>query len=376
MKFPSNLLLKLDTRQENGSLRSLSPQNDLIDFSSNDYLGFARNPIIFKQVQEDLDSYFPNNGSTGSRLLSGNFDFHEALEAHLAAFFNAEGALLFNSGYDANIGLLSSVPQRGDCIFYDENSHASIRDGIRLSHAKSYRFKHNDLDDLREKLEKTDKGNQGYLVVESIYSMDGDAAPLSGFAEISKAYDLNLIVDEAHATGIYGSEGQGMVHDLGLSAFVFARIYTFGKALGCHGAAIVGDALLIQFLINFARSFIYTTAMPLHNVLAIKNALLYLKSTKNRKVLSENIAHFKAMIIKNKLENSFIKSSSPIQSAIIASNEEVKRIAHRLNTHNFDVKPILSPTVPAGQERIRFCVHSHNTSADIQEILFLLSTFV
>ena len=376
MKFPSNLLLKLDTRQENGSLRSLSPQNDLIDFSSNDYLGFAKNPIIFKQVQEDLDTYLPINGSTGSRLLSGNFDFHEALEAQLAAFFNAEAALLFNSGYDANIGLLSSVPQRGDCIFYDENSHASIRDGIRLSHAKSYRFKHNDLDDLRQKLEKTGTGNQGYLVVESIYSMDGDAAPLSGFVEISKAYDLNLIVDEAHSTGVYGSEGQGMVHDLGLSASVFARIYTFGKALGCHGAAIVGDALLIQFLINFARSFIYTTAMPVHNVLAIKNALLYLKSTNNGKLLSENIAHFKAMIIKNKLEKFFIKSSSPIQSAIIASNEEVKRIAHQLNAHNFDVKPILSPTVPEGHERIRFCVHSHNTSADIQEILFLLSTFV
>ena len=376
MKFPSNLLLKLDTRQENGSLRSLSPQNDLIDFSSNDYLGFAKNPIIFKQVQEDLDTYLPINGSTGSRLLSGNFDFHEALEAQLAAFFNAEGALLFNSGYDANIGLLSSVPQRGDCIFYDENSHASIRDGIRLSHAKSYRFKHNDLDDLRQKIEKTGTGNQGYLVVESIYSMDGDAAPLSGFAEISKAYDLNLIVDEAHSTGVYGSEGQGMVNDLGLSALVFARIYTFGKALGCHGAAIVGDALLIQFLINFARSFIYTTAMPVHNVLAIKNALLYLKSTNNGKLLSENIAHFKAMIIKNKLEKFFIKSSSPIQSAIIASNEEVKRIAHQLNAHNFDVKPILSPTVPEGYERIRFCVHSHNTSADIQEILFLLSTFV
>ena len=262
MKFPSSLLLKLDTRQENGSLRSLSPQNERIDFSSNDYLGFAKNPIIFKQVQEDLDSYLPNNGSTGSRLLSGNFDFHEALESQMAAFFNAEAALLFNSGYDANIGLLSSVPQRGDCIFYDENSHASIRDGIRLSHAKSYRFKHNDLDDLRQKIEKTGTGNQGYLVVESIYSMDGDAAPLSGFAEISKAYDLNLIVDEAHSTGVYGSEGQGMVNDLGLSALVFARIYTFGKALGCHGAAIVGDALLIQFLINFARSFIYTTAMP------------------------------------------------------------------------------------------------------------------
>ena len=376
MKFPSNLLLKLDTRQENGSLRSLSPQNDLIDFSSNDYLGFAKNPIIFKQVQDDIESYFPNNGSSGSRLLSGNYDFHEALETQLTGFFNAEAALLFNSGYDANLGLLSSVPQRGDCIFYDESSHASIRDGIRLSNAKSYRFKHNDIDDLRQKLEKIGTGTQGYLVVESVYSMDGDAAPLAGLVEISKAYDLNLIVDEAHSTGVYGSVGQGLVNELGLSAFVFARIYTFGKALGCHGAAIVGDALLIQFLINFARSFIYTTAMPVHNVLAIKNALLVLKSTKNRTVLSENVAHFRAMIVKNNLEKFFIKSNSPIQSAIIASNEEVKRISHQLNAHNFDVKPILSPTVPAGQERIRFCVHSHNTSADIQEILFLLSTFV
>ena len=376
MKFPSNLQLKLDKRQEDGSLRSLTSQRELIDFSSNDYLGFAKNPNIYKQVEEELKLSDPLNGSSGSRLLTGNFEFHEALETQLASAFNAEATLLFNSGYDANLGLLSSVPQRGDCIFYDESSHASIRDGIRLSHAKSYRFKHNDLGDLKDKLEKTGAGAQGYLVVESIYSMDGDTAPLAGLVDISKAYNLKLIVDEAHSTGIYGSSGQGMVNELGLSKFVFARIYTFGKALGCHGAAIAGDAKLIQYLVNFARSFIYTTAMPLHNVLAIKVALLFLESADERSILMENIVHFKEMIVKNKLENYFIESSSPIQSAIIASNSEVKRIAHQLNTHKFDVKPILSPTVPAGQERIRFCIHSYNTSADIQEILFLLSTFV
>ena len=376
MKFPSNLQLKLDKRQEDGSLRSLTCQRELIDFSSNDYLGFAKNPTISERVQEEFKLYDSHNGSSGSRLLTGNFEFHEALETQIATIFNAESALLFNSGYDANIGLLSSVPQRGDLIFYDESSHASIRDGIRLSNAKSYRFKHNDLADLKLKLEKTGTGAQGYLVVESIYSMDGDAAPLEGLVELSKAYGLKLIVDEAHSTGIYGSAGQGMVNDLDLSPFVFARIYTFGKALGCHGAAIAGGTKLIQYLINFARSFIYTTAMPLHNVLAIKNALLFLKSAGERSVILKNIAYFREMIIKNNLEKYFIESSSPIQSAIIASNSEVKRIAHQLNTHKFDVKPILSPTVPKGQERIRFCIHSYNTSADIQEILFLLSTFV
>ena len=376
MNFPSKLLHKLEARQVNQSLRSLSAQNDLIDFSSNDYIGFAKNPMLFKQVQDDLKAYKPINGSAGSRLLTGNFEFHEALEKQIATFFNAESALLFNSGYDANIGLLSSVPQRGDCIFYDESSHASIRDGIRLSNAKSYKFRHNDLDDLRQKLESIGTGSQRYLVVESIYSMDGDAAPLKELVELSKVYDLKLIIDEAHSTGVYGSEGQGMVHDLGLSTFVFARIYTFGKALGCHGAAVAGSDLLIQYLVNFARPFIYTTAMPVHNVLAIKNAILLLKSTKERSILFDKVELFKSMITKYDLEQIFINSNSAIQSAIISSNVKVKKIAEQLSANKFDVKPILSPTVPEGEERLRFCVHSYNTSADIEEILFLLSTFV
>ena len=376
MSFPSNLLGKLEARHENHSLRSLSSQNELIDFSSNDYLGFAKNPMLFEQVQLDLNAYHPINGSTGSRLLTGNFDYHEALEEQIAAFFNGESSLLFNSGYDANIGLLGSVPQRGDCVLYDENSHASIRDGIRLSNAKSFKFKHNDLQDLRQKLENLTSVAQRYVVVESIYSMDGDIAPLKELVELSKVYDLKLIVDEAHSTGVYGSKGQGLLHELDLSEFVFARIFTFGKALGCHGAAVVGSNLLTKYLVNFARSFIYTTAMPVHNVLAIKNALLLLRSTNERSILSIQVKLFKAMITKYGLEHMFINSNTAIQSAIISSNVKVKKIAAQLNSKKFDVKPILSPTVQQGEERIRFCVHSYNTSDDIEEILFLLSIFV
>ncbi|MGB5322321.1 aminotransferase class I/II-fold pyridoxal phosphate-dependent enzyme, partial [Lutimonas sp.] len=204
MKFPSKLLDKLEGRRLSGSLRSLPAQTDLIDFSSNDYLGFSRNEHLFDQVMKKLKTGQAQNGSTGSRLLSGNFAFHEALEAELAEFFKADGALLFNSGYDANIGLLSSVPQRGDRIFYDEFSHASIRDGIRLSHAKAFGFRHNDLDDLQQKIKATDSEGEVYVVVESVYSMDGDQAPLRELSQLSEPLNFKLIVDEAHATGVYG----------------------------------------------------------------------------------------------------------------------------------------------------------------------------
>ncbi len=376
MKFPSKLLDKLEGRRLSGSLRSLSARTDLTDFSSNDYLGFSRNEDLSDLVINKLKTSQTNNGSTGSRLLSGNFSFHEALETELAKFLHAEGALLFNSGYDANMGLLSSVPQRGDRIFYDEFSHASIRDGIRLSHAKAFGFKHNDLQDLQQKIKGTNSEGEVYVVVESVYSMDGDHPPLKELCHLSKILGFKLIVDEAHATGVYGPKGQGMVVDQKLEADVFARIHTFGKALGCHGATIAGDHLLIQYLVNFARPFIYTTAMPLHTVLTIHFAVQMLSSTKEREILSSNISYFKEMINRYKLQDIFIDSTSPIQSAVIASPERVKEVTMKLKEHHFDAKAILSPTVPLGQERIRFCVHSYNTSKEIQEILFLLSTFV
>ena len=376
MKIPSKLLDKLEGRRLGGSLRSLPARTDLIDFSSNDYLGFSRNEDLFDLVHEKLMAGQANNGSTGSRLLSGNFAFHEALETQLADFFQADGALLFNSGYDANIGLLSSVPQRGDRIFYDEFSHASIRDGIRLSHAKAFGFKHNDLKDLQQKIKGTDLEGEIYVIVESVYSMDGDHPPLKELCQLSHTLGFKLIVDEAHATGVYGPKGQGMVVEQKLESDVFARIHTFGKALGCHGATIVGDDLLIQYLVNFARPFIYTTAMPLHTVLTIQFAVEMLSRTKERAILNSNIAFFKEMINRYKLQDIFIDSDSPIQSAVITSPQRVKEVTLKLKEHHFDAKAILSPTVPLGQERIRFCVHSYNTSKEIQEILFLLSTFV
>ncbi len=375
MNFPSNLIDKLDARHLNNSLRSLPNQKGLIDFASNDYLGFSSDGVIYDQVMEEMKSHDPNIGSTGSRLLSGNFEFHEALELQLAEFFQAEAALLFNSGYDANIGLLSTVPQRGDRVFYDEFSHASIRDGIRLSNAKTFSFKHNDLRDLRNKIERTNAEGEVYVIVESVYSMDGDSAPLKELADLSDEFGLQLIVDEAHATGVYGSRGQGMVIEQQLESFVFARIHTFGKAVGCHGASVVGSQKLIQYLINFARSFIYTTAMPLYGVLTLKYAILALAETKKRELLERNISFFREITTELKLDKIFIKSTSPIQSLVIASPKRVKDISMKLRAHNFDAKSILSPTVPLGKERIRFCIHSYNTSAEIREVLFLLSTF-
>jgi len=376
MKFPPKLLDKLDERRQSDSLRSLSLQTNLIDFSSNDYLGFSKSEQLSEQVRKQLEEFQASNGSAGSRLLSGNFPFHQDLETKLALFFKAEAALLFNSGYDANIGFLASVPQRGDRIFYDEFSHASIRDGIRLSNSKSYGFRHNNLVDLQQKIKSTHTEGEVYVVVEAVYSMDGDMPPLKELAELSESIGFKLIVDEAHSTGVFGEKGEGVVIDQQLESCVFARIHTFGKALGCHGAVVVGGKLLIQYLVNFSRPFIYTTAMPLHNVLTIKFAVEMLSVTKERERLRTNINYFKEMIRQFKLQDIFISSPSAIQSAVISSPKKVKEVTAKLRQHNFDAKPILSPTVPVGKERIRFCIHSYNTSQEIQEILFLLSTFV
>ncbi|MGA9269512.1 MAG: aminotransferase class I/II-fold pyridoxal phosphate-dependent enzyme, partial [Lutimonas sp.] len=249
MKFPEGLSRKLSVRQNKGTLRTLQTQEDLIDFFSNDYLGFASDPTLDPEREGKLLSPFRSNGSTGSRLISGNSRAHEELERALADFFRAESALLFNSGYDANIGLLSAVLQRQDSIFFDRLSHASIRDGISLSSASSYGFEHNDLSDLQKKLSKgRSKTGQNYVIVESVYSMDGDEAPLKELTEYCRSENLYLIVDEAHSTGVIGSDGSGSITSLGLEKDVFARLHTFGKALGCHGAAVLGSETLRTYL--------------------------------------------------------------------------------------------------------------------------------
>lgn len=385
MMFPKNLSAKLETRKQNNALRKLSLPNDLIDFASNDYIGFSKNKAIFDATHQYLiDNKITQNGATGSRLLTGNHKIYQEAETYIAKFHQTESALIFNSGYDANVGFFSSVPQKGNLILYDELCHASIRDGIQLSNAKAYKFQHNDFEDLEKKITnyKLQITNQEiYIVTESVFSMDGDTPNLEELAKISNKYKCHLVIDEAHALGVFGhpevSGGEGLVQLLGLQEQVFARIMTFGKGLGCHGAAILGSLELKDYLVNFARSFIYTTGLSPHSVATIIIAYQHLQTEKRSiEQLRENIIHFNQEKTLLGLKPMFVRSKSAIQSAIIPGNQNVKFIANQIQEKGFDVKAILSPTVPEGQERLRFCLHSFNTKEEISEVLGLLSTFV
>ncbi len=376
-KLPSQLKNKLIERESQNILRSLGNQKKLIDFASNDYLGFSKSPLIFDTAYQTLsNSAQKTNGSTGSRLLSGNHPLYTDVETMLCEVHHSESALIFNSGYDANLGFFSSVPQRGDLILYDELCHASIRDGIGMGLAKAHKFKHNDFGHLLEIIKRVDNAENIYVVTESIFSMDGDAPDLIALVRICKTHRAYLVVDEAHAVGIFGKNGVGLIQHLGLQNDVFARTVTFGKALGCHGAAILGSSELKDYLINFSRPFIYSTALPPHALASIRAAYEELDTTSAKPQLLQNIETFKASIKKKGLQSYFIESNSAIQSCIIPGNEIVKSVSKQLENNGFDVKPILSPTVPQGKERLRFCIHTYNSPFEISEVISLLATFV
>ncbi len=400
-RFPKKLQKKLARREAQNALRHLPQENSLVDFSSNDYLGFSKNREIAKNATERLSKAgIVKNGATGSRLLSGNHKLYDDLEEILLKFHEAESALVFNSGYDANIGFFSAVPQRGDIIFFDEYIHASIRDGIKLGNAKSYKFKHNDINDLKLKCdaERSRKVLGGpnereiYIVTESVFSMDGDSPDLKAFTEFCTEHNCHLVVDEAHAVGIFGEKGEGLVQRLGLQNQIFARIITFGKAMGCHGAAILGSKELKRYLVNFARSLIYTTGLTPHSVAAISSAYMHLDSNqKAQNRLMENIVFFNSKLETlalseiervnlvspgGRLKPFFIRSNSAIHCCVIAGNEKVKSIAEKIQNTGFDIRPIRSPTVPEGQERLRICLHSFNTKEEIQTMLEIISSSI
>ncbi|GAA4080321.1 pyridoxal phosphate-dependent aminotransferase family protein [Flavobacterium cheonanense] len=381
--FPKSLTQKLQLREQNNALRKLPVSNNLIDFASNDYLGFANSEEIFNQTHDYLlENNIKINGATGSRLISGNHNLYQIAEDFIANFHQSETALIFNSGYDANVGFFSSVPQRNDIILYDELCHASIRDGIQMSNSKSYKFQHNDFNHLEKviisQLEtRNSKPETFYVVTESVFSMDGDSPNLEELVNLCEKYNCYLVIDEAHALGVFGNLGEGLIQYQGLQDKVFARIMTFGKGLGCHGAAILGSQELKSYLVNFARSFIYTTGLSPHSVATILIAYQYLKSEKEAiQKLKSNIQFFNQEKLQMGLKPMFVYSKSAIQCAIIPGNENVKSIANQLQENGFDVKAILSPTVPEGQERLRFCLHSYNSEKEISEVLKLLSTFV
>ena len=352
---------KINERIADNAFRQLKLPDNKIDFSSNDYLGIATNQLLNNSAN-DL-----NHGSMGSRLLSGNYELIEEVEKKIAQFHDAEAALIFNSGYDANIGLLSSVPQRGDTIFYDYLSHASIRDGIRLSFAQSFSFAHNDLNDLEKKMAQA-TGNI-FVVTESVFSMDGDQADLLALIQLINKYKAHLIVDEAHATGVIGDLGEGLVQCNNLQQYIFARIHTFGKALGCHGAVVLGSLLLRNYLINFAKSFIYTTALPPVSLAAIKKSYQLFPVLKKERTLIN--------LLVNQFQNASIKydkliSFTPIQIVIVPGNSEVKQLAKNLQDAQIDLRPILYPTVVKNKERLRITLHAFNTETQLNQLIQLL----
>jgi 8-amino-7-oxononanoate synthase len=369
---PTHLLKALAEREHNGLLRKLSKEFPAIDFCSNDYLGFSRSGLISSKLQQSLkaDSF----GATGSRVMSGNSQLTEEAEKQIALFHHGQAALIYNSGYDANLGLLSSIPQKTDLILYDENIHASLFDGLRLSNSTHYKFSHNDVHLVEELIQRHQKNFENiFVVVESVYALDGDTAPLLELADICQSSkNIFLIVDEAHALGVFGRQGRGMCNALGIEQRCFARIYTYGKAMGCQGAAIVGSNILRNYLINFSRSFIYTTALPHPCIDAILYAYQLLIETDQKDHLQQNIAYFysKATSVRG-----CVKSQSAIQSFIAGSNEAVDRLIKELEDNNIHARPIKTPAVKHGNERVRFSIHSYNTREEIDLLIDVLSSF-
>lgn len=357
---------KLNKRIEEGLYRELKDYSAYCDFSSNDYLGFSRDQ---KQVTQF--------GSTGSRLISGNTSDIERLELEIANFHQAKSGLIFSSGYVANLGLFSTVPKRGDTVLYDELIHASIRDGIRLSNADSFSFKHNNIEHLEERLFKS-KGNV-FVAVESIYSMDGDSPDLLKISKLCKKFGANLVVDEAHSVGVVGDKGDGLVAKLHLQKEVFATVVTFGKALGCHGSIVLGSNTLRNYLINYCRSFIYTTAPSPETILTIKNQ--YQKLTK---LYESNISEqLLALQLKKYFINKIGVSRELITgdygnvvSVIIPGSENVRKVSNDLKKNGLYVKEILPPTVPKGAERLRICFHSYNSLKEVDKLIECLNNTI
>ena len=367
---------KLSERKSAGNIRMLRTTDLPYDFVSNDYLGLARNQELFGNIQTRIEQEgIRTNGSGGSRLLSGNHRLTEQLEDDLANLFKSEACLLFNSGYNANMALISSVAQKGDTILYDQLSHVCLKEGAWLSKAESLKFFHNDMEDLEKKLKQA-KGNK-FIVTESVFSMDGDFSPIEDIIKLSKLYEANIIIDEAHSTGCFGENGSGWLCEKGLENDVFARVYTFGKGMGAHGACVCGSQTLIDYLINFGRSFIYTTALPIHSVLTIDEAFNYLASHPSLQTeLHEKIKLFTRMLCAKTNLPIETQSQTAIQPVIVPGNDKIKAIAQSLNNDGFDVRPILAPTVKSGEERLRISLHTHNTDDEIENLVETLANLL
>lgn len=343
-------------------LRALSPRTGL-DFSSNDYLGLASSPRLRCALSEAL-SRGTAIGAGGSRLLRGNAPEHEELEAKAAVFFHAERAIYFGSGYAANFALLATLPQRGDLIVFDELIHASVRDGVRSGRAASMVARHNDVASVENAIRtwrETGGLGQIFIAAESLYSMDGDRAPLRDLMHLADQHDAMLLIDEAHATGVFGPDGRGLAADIEGRDNVIV-LHTCGKALGSAGALLTLPRVLRDFLVNRCRPFIFSTApSPLMAVAALE-ALAILTEEPQRRSALESLVTFTGRQAKG---YGLPISGSQVQPVIIGDDEAVMQIALRLQQFGFDVRGVRPPTVPQGTARLRISITLNVTEAQI-----------
>ncbi|MBN9376866.1 MAG: hypothetical protein BGO14_01705 [Chlamydiales bacterium 38-26] len=354
--------LRLERRKRFLNYRELLLKNSPIDFASNDYLGLARSTKLKEAFEIAWHQYEDIRlGSSGSRLLTGNSREVLHLEEQIAHFHGYAAGTLFNCGYMANIGVLSAVATEKDAIFYDTHVHASMHDGMRLSAASRIPFRHQNMQDLESKLEHIACRGKRFICIESLYSTDGTVTSLKEIARLAQKYQAYLIIDEAHAVGVWGSEGRGLVDSHEISSKVFALILTFGKALGVSGAIVLGSTALKEILTNFAKSFIYSTALPRYAITAIQSSYaIFPYLEEERQSLYERIKHYQELL------NS--KNTSQIQIFKIKGNRPCSQAARALDAQGFDVRALLSPTVRLGQECLRVTLHSYNTAEQVNEL--------
>ena len=359
---------ELKERKQQNLFRQLPKLDDGIDFYSNDYLGLSRSQEL-SQLISHKSKILNKNGSTGSRLLSGNSNYILDVERSIADFHQKESALIYGSGYTANLGLLSSLGKKGTNFIMDELAHASLIDGARLGYANRIRFKHNHLEDLEKKL-RSSKGNK-FVIIESVYSMDGDVSPVEEIAKLCESHNALLIVDEAHGIGVLGENGGGMIEKMNVGEKVFAQIMTYGKAPGIHGAAVVGPAWLKDYQINFSRPFIFSTAPSPHQIASIEAFYELIPSRNSERVLLKNVVDY---FCSKRTEHGgdWLESNTQIQSLIVPGNDRAIQLGIQLKEAGINALPIRKPSVAEGTERIRFCLHAYNTNEEIDHLFDVL----
>lgn len=350
---------------EKARLRSLAPRRG-IDFASNDYLAMSSSPRLAAAVQEAIARGVPL-GSGGSRLLRGNDPEHELLEEEAARFFGSESALFFSAGYAANVALLSTLPQRGDLIVYDELVHASMHEGLRLTRATAVSAAHNDPQSFDDAAcEWRAKGNTGriWLAFETLYSMDGDMADVAAMAQVAERHDAIMLIDEAHATGVFGPDGRGIAAPLdGRADTIVLR--TCGKALGCEGALVLGPKVVRDFLVNRGRPFIFSTAPSPLVCAAVREAIrIIADEPQGRQALRSLVAHAERVLA----PHGALPSGSQILPLILHEDARTMAVASALQAKGFDVRGIRPPTVPQGTSRLRISLTLNATTEDVDAL--------